>query len=271
MKSLTIDELFATHYCLRIADTPELLKAVYQLRYQVYSQEYQCFLPEKFPDGMEQDAYDRRSIHCLLQHRRSETFVGCVRIVLPDPANPEQALPFEKLCRRGAITPDKQAVLQANRGLIGEVSRLAVKTQFRTLKGRYAKALSQTEQQRKQTLLHSALGLCLAATSIAIEKDLIYACAVMELKLVRYLRRYGIYFQQVGEAFEHYGWRAPFWIERETLLTKISPACQHLFQKIRQDVRSQLVNRVPIYRASGQGQFEESLAPLNSRRHEGCV
>src|SRR5512134_3593348 len=66
------------------ADSPELLRDVFHLRYQVYCIEQRApgFEASKYPDEMESDEYDAHSSHILLRHRPSGEFVGTARLIL---------------------------------------------------------------------------------------------------------------------------------------------------------------------------------------------
>ena len=67
---------FSQHFRLLPANTPELLREVYRMRYEVYCLEMGFERPEQFPDGLERDDYDRRARHCLLQHRATGLYAA---------------------------------------------------------------------------------------------------------------------------------------------------------------------------------------------------
>ncbi|RMF21544.1 MAG: PEP-CTERM/exosortase system-associated acyltransferase, partial [Cyanobacteria bacterium J083] len=98
MSYCSIAEHFNRYFELVMADTPELKREVYSIRYRVYCEELSYESTDKFPDGLEKDAYDDHSIHYLLKHRPSGLYAGCVRIVLPtvkedyQPIFPSQAV-----------------------------------------------------------------------------------------------------------------------------------------------------------------------------------
>src|SRR5690606_22447751 len=62
----------------------------------------------------------------------SDTFAGCVRLVLP--ATPSDPLPFERLCA-GHMYDDVLEELVPDRRKVGEISRLAVRSNFRRRRG----------------------------------------------------------------------------------------------------------------------------------------
>src|SRR5690606_33394678 len=107
-------------------------REVFRIRYDVYCEELRFEDPARFPDLQETDEYDRYSLHCLLRHAPSDTFAGCVRLVLP--ATPSDPLPFERLCA-GHMYDDVLEELVPDRRKVGEISRLAVRSNFRRRRG----------------------------------------------------------------------------------------------------------------------------------------
>ena len=63
--------LFEPYFSVVHANTANLLEKVYQLRHQVYCEEL-CYEQQR-ASQLEHDDYDKRSIHCLLFHRSSQT------------------------------------------------------------------------------------------------------------------------------------------------------------------------------------------------------
>jgi hypothetical protein len=69
----------------KVVQTPADLEAVYRLRYRV-AVARGWVLPEKFPDGLESDAYDARAVSIAAWGDGS--LVAAARIVLPIPGEP---------------------------------------------------------------------------------------------------------------------------------------------------------------------------------------
>jgi len=105
------------------ADSEDLKKAIYQLRYKVYAEEFGFENLEDHPDGYETDEYDEKSIHFAALNG-DNSVVGTVRLVL----NSEKGFPIEHAVKTEFIgekpSPDK----------IAEISRLAVIKDFRKRK-----------------------------------------------------------------------------------------------------------------------------------------
>jgi N-acyl amino acid synthase of PEP-CTERM/exosortase system len=59
-----------------------------------------------------------------------------------------------------------------------------------------------------------------------------YGFAMMEPRLTRMLRRFGIYFKQIGNVVDYHGFRGPFLIERKDILPNLSSDVFELFKTI---------------------------------------
>jgi N-acyl amino acid synthase of PEP-CTERM/exosortase system len=105
---------------------------VFRIRHEVYCRDL-GWEPLR-ADGMETDAFDAQSVHCLLRHRGSGMLVGCTRLILADATQPQALLPFEESC---AEVIDRRIADPAAlpREQVAEVSRLAVMRDFRQRKG----------------------------------------------------------------------------------------------------------------------------------------
>ena len=266
---VTLDSLinnFCDHFKLVVANTNKLREEVYKIRYKVYCQELNYESEEDCPNGMEQDIYDRSSIHCLLMHRSSSLYAGCVRLVLPAPLQAAEScqggFPPSKLFKTEANLPFERVFghsSQSNsielrnlpRHSFGEVSRLAVTSEFRKRNGERQTTQGLSDEQRESLENERryfpliSLGLCLAATSIVMEVDLDGAFTIMQPRLSRHLRRFGINFCQVGELVEFHGQRGLFQLSLETVLRSMKASTYELFQMLRSDVRKSLTLSAP--------------------------
>ena len=239
----SIASAFNKYFRIIFADTPELKKEVYRIRYEVYCQELHYEDANEFPDGLENDVYDVRSSHCLLQHRSSGLYAGCIRLVLPDPINPKAIFPFEQSCA-GRLHPELVKPVFAQRHLIGEYSRLAVPEQFRRRKGEKNTQLGNLEMpaiktEESRQFMHIPFGLYLAGAAIAVSSGLEGVVAMMEPRLARHLKRFGMIYQQVGDVVDHHGPRAPFYCSRDTLFKHLDPEIRRMLDE--------LIAEVPTY------------------------
>lgn len=228
---------FFDRFSLELATSTELRKECYRLRHRVYVQELKYERAEDFPDGLERDAYDRRSLAVLLRHRESGSFVGCVRLIVADPADARRPFPFEV----AAVDRIRSETFRDTpRERIGEVSRLAVVREFRRRKadqdpGLYAlqDLARYPDDPRRHNNIPPALGLIFAAAWLGIESGLDAVFVIMELRLARLLRSLGLSFTQVAEPMEYRGLRAPFEITRDALLGELSPSLRYVLDLVR--------------------------------------
>lgn len=231
-------DLFETHFDLVPANSGLMLEKVFRLRHQVYCEE--LGFEQQRANHLEHDEHDKNSIHCLLFHKGSKTNVGCVRLILANCNEPETAFPFERACGK-SLHWSFDSLTGTGRQKYGEISRLAILTNFRRSRnevnvadGRSDSCYARNDDERR--LFPSiSLGLYLAVTAMSLSQGLDGVFAMMEPRLARQLRRFGILFEQVGEAVEHRGMRVPYFISRDTIINNLKPDCRALLGKI-QDV-----------------------------------
>jgi N-acyl amino acid synthase of PEP-CTERM/exosortase system len=238
MADLCFADLFETHFGIVPANSGPLLDEVFRLRHQVYCEEL-GFEPQR-ANQLEHDEYDKRSIHCLLFHKASKTYVGCVRLVLSSSTDPYATFPFELACGESLRWVfDRSAGTARQR--YGEISRLAIAARFRRRRNEKDVADGGSEGfdarpgDERRLFPSVALGLYLAITAMGLSQGLDGVFAMMEPRLARQLRRFGILFEQVGDAVEHRGTRVPYFISRDTIFNNLKPDCRALLGKI-QDV-----------------------------------
>ncbi len=197
------------------ADTPELREEVYRLRYQVYVVEHGFEKAEDFPDKIERDEYDGRSLHVLLCHRQSGTRLGTARLVRPNYAEPTKSFPIQNASdnpvindpevslyaaelSRLAISKDRMKECNRARGLFGWAT---LDPTIRTNRARVALS--------RLLLPYLSVGLIAGVIELAAEKGYPILYAIMEPFLIKNMGRIGITFPIVGEAVEYHGLRHP--------------------------------------------------------------
>lgn len=233
MSYCSIAEHFSRYFQLIVADTPELKREVYSIRYQVYCEELNYESADKFPEGLEQDAYDDHSIHYLLKHKPSGLYAGCVRTVLPRAINRQTTLPSETLFPENFDLIDK-----SGRGLC-EASRVAVLSEFRKPKTDnqkskgifFAPTKNYIAQANKTSIPLIALSLYWVSigTGPFLNLDVL---ALMEPRLSRHLQRYGILSERVGNLVEHRGKRGLFLIQPRKFVSHLKADVRELFDFI---------------------------------------
>jgi N-acyl amino acid synthase of PEP-CTERM/exosortase system len=240
MNDISIASLFNNYFEVIPANTDKLIEKVYHIRHQVYCEE--LGFEDKKANHLEFDEYDLRSSHCLLFHKASQSYAGCARLILADGHDPEAKFPFEvttgDLLNWDFNNPDHL------RRKYGECSRVAITSQFRRRRGETntpdggSEAIENSQMDARRRFPSVALGLYLASTAIAIEKELEGVFVIMELRLARQLRRLGFMFEQVGDAVKHRGERAPFIINISEIPNTLKPDYLQLLNHIQDQVHS---------------------------------
>lgn len=202
---------FRQYFRLVEADSAELQADVFRVRHEVYCEEL-GFEPAR-DNGMEQDEYDAHSLHCLLQRVTSGGEpVGCARLVLPRPGQPEYPLPFERSCDtaldRTIIDPKK-----LHRDGIAEISRLAVRPAFRRRKGEEGHAVDlQTRDfgtKDQPRFPYIPISLYLGAVALAKRKGINTLFILTEPRLASHFMQLGVEVKQIGAPVSHRGIRIP--------------------------------------------------------------
>lgn len=236
---------YRRYFRVLAADTQEFLDAVYRIRYGVYCEELGYENKDQFPDGREKDEYDDHSLHCLLMHRPSGQYIGCVRLVLAPQKDSRTPFPFELACRDQLYNGIMESEL-AHREQFGEISRLAVVSRFRRRKGEYVTPAAigeeELERSREERRIAPYVALCLSlgAAAMGLSCGLRGVFALMEPRLERHLRNQGIGFRQIGQKVDYRGLRIPFFITREDLYAGLPPSGWALLEVIQEDLAEAL-------------------------------
>jgi N-acyl amino acid synthase of PEP-CTERM/exosortase system len=211
------------------ANTTQLQNQFFHLRYQVYSQEFQLpgFEPWRFPDELEVDKYDQRSIYSLLRHRQSEDIVGGIRLVLCDPADISQPFPIEE---HMGYCFDAQLIdpAQLPRRATAEISRVIVTRRFRS-RGKEAlythgmdeSSLVENKPDGQRQFPHPVLGLLMALVRMSVEFGITHWYAVMEPAFNRLLGRFSANLRPIGPKADYYGIRQPCLDTVDNMLTRV--------------------------------------------------
>ena len=228
---------FSNYFEIVPAIDAKLRDTVYRIRYSVYAEELGWEDQDKFPAGMEQDPFDRHSLHCLLRHRPSGEFIGCVRLVMNDPENAQALFPIEDTFDSNFVETHSR-LSQYQRQDLAEISRIAVLSSFRHRPGEKNKPnteiedVNQKNRDERRRFPHIALGLYLAAAAMGLKQGKSCVFAMMEPKLARRLRIFGIKFEQLGDPIDHRGLRAPFIVTRENFSDGLAPPMSALLSHI---------------------------------------
>lgn len=224
-----------------LATNPTHRDVVHRIRYDVYCREL-GFEPTNEQER-EHDEFDVFSDFCMVQHRSSDVFAGCVRIVCP--SNDEQMLPIEKYCL-DSITDKVLSPINFKRNDICEVSRLAVPEQFRrrnsdkfsgAATGGFNEELYSETEMRCFPFI--AVGLYINACHTIKLKGIQHAFVMMEPRLARSLRMVGINFKKIGPTVDYHGKRAPYYLSPDEFLAGLSPGFKILSNNIERSLSHQ--------------------------------
>jgi N-acyl amino acid synthase of PEP-CTERM/exosortase system len=208
------------------ANSPELLRAVFRLRYQVYCIEQRApgFEASSYPEGMESDVYDRHSVHMLLRHRPSGDFVGTARLILTDPLDPQKLFPTEQHTK---LDPTLIDIKKLSRQDIGEISRLVVVRQFNRRRDELlhafqkGAAVEKWAPTRHRRFPHPILALAVGIIRMSVKNNVTHWLSVMEPALNRLLALYGLELDPAGPLIEHHGQRQPYYVDLTRMLDRM--------------------------------------------------
>ena len=228
---------FASYFSCVPATTSELRDACFRIRHDVYCRELN-YEPLR-PDGLESDAFDAQSVHCLLRAKQSGQFIGCIRLILPKPGDPAALFPFEKTC---AATLDRQTVdpakLQRNR--VAEVSRLAVINAYRRRKGEkedpgtiHTGDFGTADRPR---FPYIPVGLYLGMLVQAQRHGVETLFMLTEPRLARHLSLLGVRIQRIGGPVEHRGRRVPSMLSVRATVKSFGPIVRPLYDSIAAEI-----------------------------------
>ncbi|MEN8259557.1 MAG: PEP-CTERM/exosortase system-associated acyltransferase [Pseudomonadota bacterium] len=227
------------------AQSQEMREAAYQLRYQVYCQEFGYERGEDFPKHRERDEFDDQSYHCLLIHKPTGTAIGYLRLIVGDKSNGSLHMPIEIHCSQ-SIDQEKFSLRNLDKNTAGEFSRFVVLSKFRRRKGDERKPYNfrdrQDEREKMQVQRRIAypiipLSLSVAGFALIRQSALDYGLAMMEPRMAYMLKRYGIIFKRIGDLVDYHGRRAPYLLLQEETLSRLSPEIDGLLGVIGDELK----------------------------------
>jgi N-acyl amino acid synthase of PEP-CTERM/exosortase system len=224
-----------------VARTTEQKEAVFNIRHAVYCEELK-YEPVR-EDRQEKDEFDSYSSFCIVNHKRTNTYAGTVRMVTPKEEG--QLLPIEKYCLN-TISHETLSPINFKRDEICEISRLAVPAEFRRRKSdRFEGAATggmpatiYTEKEKRCFPL-IAIGLYFAAAGLSHTSKRPHVFVMMEPRLARGMSYVGIKFQQIGPVVEYHGKRAPYYIDRNEL----EPGLERGFKKMLRHIENAILKQ----------------------------
>jgi N-acyl amino acid synthase of PEP-CTERM/exosortase system len=219
MSRLNLADNFNRFFEIAPARSDTQKDEVFFIRHDVYAREL-GFEPVR-PDQREIDAYDAHADHCLMRtSEAAHRLVGCARIVLTDPAAPNDLLPFEKSCAN-SLFRDQIDPSQLPRDRVAEVSRLAVISDFRRRRGEDHREVAidvrDFGDEQQPRFPYIPVGLYMASVIMALQRNIEYLFTLTEPRLAEHFAKLGVDIVPIGSPIEHRGMRVPSLIRASTV------------------------------------------------------
>ncbi|WP_232369547.1 MULTISPECIES: PEP-CTERM/exosortase system-associated acyltransferase [unclassified Alteromonas] len=239
-KKLSLDQaitrFFFSRYELVVANDNADKAVSYKTRHKVYCEEMK--FEQENPQAIEKDKFDDRAINCYIKHLPTGECAGTIRLVLPT----EQGLllPLEEKCS-DAIKDDGLLPSNLVPDSVCEISRLAIPREFRErqlrtsvfkLNKTSSKFKGRTKSSSMDQLPYLSVALYLMALSLCLKLDIKHAYVLMEPKLARRLRSFGINFTSVGDEVEFNGKRVPYRISASKLVDSLTKPLNGFYREI---------------------------------------
>lgn len=231
---------FSSHFEVVPALDETARSQVYGIRHEVYCEDL-AFEPVR-ADRQEIDEYDRHSVHCLMRTSDdTHTLVGCMRLVLARPEDPDFPLPFEIACGN---TLDDHMVdsRKLPRDKIAEVSRLAVRQQYRRRRGEQKHAVMLKERDfgtpTSPRFPFIPVGLYLGVTALAERLGIEKAFVLTEPRLAAHITRLGFDVTEIGPPIEHHGTRVPSIIDVQGSILGLRSLTRPMWAVIRAEIEA---------------------------------
>jgi len=247
MKASSTASDIASHFTQflqpQVASTPALREEVFRIRHNVYCEE--LAFEETNKVGQEKDDFDEHSIFSMIKHKPTNNYTSCVRLVLSSCA--DELLPIEKFCL-ASISNDKLHPSNFKREEICEISRLAVKSDFRRrkidkFKGSATGVINESTYSENELRCFPfiAIGLYMSSSVLALNAGIKHIFVMMEPRLARSMKFVGVNSIKLGEAIEYHGTRAPYYINPIDFRDNLAPGFKSLYKMIEKDINEQLL------------------------------
>lgn len=231
---------FRKYFEIQPAIHDGLRDEVYHVRHEVYCEEL-GFEPVR-PDRREVDDYDAHSLHCLLSTSTDPRQpVGCTRLVLTNPADRNEPLPFERTC---ANTLDRSIVDPARlpRERIGEVSRLAVRAAYRRRRSDRNTPVALSDEDfgtgAQPRFPYIPIGLYLGAIALASRSGVETLFVLTEPRLAIHFARLGVDIRQIGGPVEHRGTRVPSMMDVDSIIKNMRFLVRPIWRVIQEEIEN---------------------------------
>ncbi|WP_106419339.1 PEP-CTERM/exosortase system-associated acyltransferase [Salinicola tamaricis] len=217
---------------------------VYRLRYQIYTREFGHEMPGDPQRGLEYDAFDQSALHCLVRRRDTAEAVACIRVIYPGRDHGILAsMPIESNAAGYFVNP-LLTPCNLPRRLVCEVSRAAILGKYRKKRatddhwGAAESGFPSSEQDYKVASL-LGVSVYLASTVMIGLLDRQHAFALMEPRLARLLRRFGLNFLQIGAEQQFNGIRAAYYVDQHRARENLKDELARFYSRIAHSLAGQ--------------------------------
>lgn len=230
---------FSKYFRYVPALTPELRQEVYRIRHKVYCEDLKFEAQRE--SGQEIDAYDAHSVYGLVQSVTSNEYVGCARLILPNPADLNAPFPVEVSCKE-TIDPKIFNVQAVPRSSVAEVSRLAVVAAYRRRKGEERQPAPVSDDSfgsvKQPRFPYIPIALYFGCAALARRHGIDNVLVLTEPRLANHFRKLGMDIREIGGGIEHRGFRVPSVINARTFPQDIQFALRSFYQLIEQEIET---------------------------------
>lgn len=223
-----VSSIFNSVFNVQLAESPDTINEVFEVRYQVYCIDRPFEDPTCFTDKREHDIYDPHSVHGLIRHTITGDSVAAVRLVMAKDGPEQTGFPMEGPCIGQMDQHAQNAFASANRQQVAEISRMAVSREFRrrlneekSVSGISESAYYSDAENGKRAMPYISLGLFAAILKMSVKHHITHWMAVMEPSQLRLLKRFGVEFDHVGPVLNYHGRRRPAFTNAASLLERI--------------------------------------------------
>lgn len=237
-KQPSLDEeivrFFFSRYQLVVANDEKDRDVSFKTRHKVYCEEMK--FEQTRASSLEVDKYDERAVNCYIKHLPTGECAGTIRLVLPQ--HGISALPLEDKFSDAFSCSSLLPSSLVSDGVC-EISRLAIPREFRVRQFKTkvlpSEKLARVKKDKTiefniEQLPYLSIALYLMATSVCLHLNMSHAYVLMEPKLARRMKAFGINFNEVGKAINFRGQRVPYRVSPSTLVSELSTTLKR-FQK----------------------------------------
>ncbi len=248
LKETSLDEeivrFFFSRYQLVVANDDDEKEVSFKTRHKVYCEEMK--FEQTTASSLEIDQYDDRAINCYIKHLPTGECAGTIRLVLPK--EEDGSLPLEEKFSDAFSSSSLLPSSLTSEGVC-EISRLAVPREFRVRQFKSKvfprKKLNKIKQSKNldfnlEHFPYLSIALYLMATSVCLHLNMSHAYVLMEPKLARRMKAFGIHFNEVGEAISFKGKRVPYRLSSTDFQKDLSKTLQRFKREVHDTMQPSL-------------------------------